>query len=82
MENDKRSVAKPRDLECLGPFVGKRMFMELRGETPLIPERREIALSGTIVAVDELSPEKTVTIKIPLSHLATLSEKPIVLNRK
>ena len=69
---------KHKMLECLGDTVGKEVFLELRGSTPLIRSRREIALKGTVVSVDEFSGgPKTITLKIPLEHLATLCEVPI-----
>lgn len=55
--------------------------MELRGAEPVVPTRGEIMLKGKVIAVDEFSQEKTITIQIPLDHLATLSEQPIITKR-
>lgn len=71
-------MRKHRELEGLSWFIGKDVHMELRGGTPLLRSRREIFLKGKIVdvTVDRVD-KKTVTIEIPLIHVATVSEKPI-----
>lgn len=72
MGNEERRL-RPRRLECLGFAVGKNMYMELRGGTPVVQGRNEIALAGVIVSCDD----ETVTIRLSRDCLATLSEQPI-----
>lgn len=74
-ENKDVKLREPT-LELLGGLVGKTTYMELAGEEPLVPERREIALRGKIVAVDEYD-KKTITIEIPLGNVTSLCEGPI-----
>ena len=74
-ENKDVKLKEPT-LSLLGGDVGKTMYIELTGEEPLVPERREIALRGKIVAVDEYD-KKTITIEIPLGNVASLCEGPI-----
>lgn len=74
---------KHRDLECLGNYVGKEAFLELRGGTPVLRSRREIALQGRVVSVSEFNvARKTITLEIPLEHLATISDSPITRAQK
>ena len=80
--DDRESKYVPRNLEGLGAFIGEQVYMELRGEEPLLPDRREIAIKGTIVDVDEFSENPVITIQISLSHLATLSRCPIVPDKE
>ena len=51
--------------------------MEIAGEEPLLPKRREIAIKGKILGVDYTSDDKTITIQIPLENLKTVSPSPI-----
>ena len=78
MTFEKEPIRKHKELEALGYYVDKEVYMEIEGETPLIPERRAIALKGKIINVQEFNvDQKTITIEIPLSHITTLSEHPI-----
>ncbi len=83
MKNKETVERKPRDLEGLGHLTGKDVYMELRGEEPLCPERREIYLKGKMIDSNEANVnKKTITIEIPLSHLASISKTPIIPENK
>lgn len=64
---------KHKMLEGLGCYVGKTMFLELRGGTPLVRSRREIALEGRVIAFSA----GKITLEICLEDLASISEVPI-----
>ena len=70
------------ELECLGYFVGRDVYMELKGGDPTIPDRREIALKGKVVDVKEFNVEqRTITVEIPIANVASLSESPITVEQ-
>jgi len=76
-------IVKHKDLECLGSYTGKKMYVELRGDPPLVPGRNEIAIRAKVVEVKEFNvKQKTITIEIPLSLLASLSNSPITREQK
>jgi hypothetical protein len=71
-------MERRRTLECLGSLVGSEFTVEIEGEEPLLPERRAIVLKAKIIAVDEVSDQKTITLQIPLEHIAGVTIKPFV----
>ena len=71
-------MGKQRELENFGPYVGKYVYLEIKGGVPLVAKRREIAVKAKVVDVDEINVEKkTITIEIPLKNITSLSFSPL-----
>src|SRR3989338_9355821 len=68
-----------KNLEGLQPYVGQEVFVEIRGGTPVVPSRREIALDSVrMVSADR----DTVTLQIPIQYISTISGEPITMAQR
>ena len=71
-------MVKHRELENFGPYIGKDVYLEIKGGVPLVPKRREIAIKAKIIDVNEINVEKkTITIEIPLKNISSLGLHPL-----